>query len=126
MRNVLLATLLILLYAHGDAQTFSAVLSGNHQPLPVFSRGYGSVSATLNGDTLSVSGDFQDILSGVDTSILGGAHIHMGLAGQNGGVQYALRPTLSEGLNAGMFEVATNTFILSDDTKNALRIVGSM
>ena len=102
------------------AQEFAMALTGNNQPFPVLSTATGTISATLSGDTLKVSGSFDGVVSGVDTAIAGGAHIHLGLAGQSGGVVEALQPVLSEGLNGGMFEVASNTFILDAETRGAL------
>ncbi len=115
----LVPVLILSLNSRIVGQDFQASLSGNNQPLPVVSQASGLINATINGDTLTVEGSFDNILSGVDTSIVGGAHIHAGLAGQNGGVVIPLKPTLSEGLNSGMFEVASNTFILDPEVKAA-------
>ncbi len=120
MRSTLLAILTLASAVLIHAQTYSVSLSGNHQPFPVLSQGYGVLTATLHDNTLSVDGEVHNIVSGIDTNILGGMHIHMGLAGQNGPVQFVLRPTLSEGLNGGLFDAASNTFILDEDTKDAL------
>ncbi len=117
---LLLTSLLSLIIGSSNAQGFQAFLSGNHQPTPVMSAAYGMMTASLVGDSLKLGGDFMDMVTGVDTSIAGGAHIHQGIAGTNGGVSFVLKPTLSEGLNGGMFEVASNTFILDDDAKEAL------
>ena len=76
--------------------------------------------ADLSGDTLRLQGSLQGIVSGVDTSIVGGAHIHQGSAGQNGGVELVLNATLSEGLSEGIFEVATNTLVLSTEQQTLL------
>ncbi len=117
-----LFSLILILFATqlGMAQNYRAVLSGNHEPFPVLSQALGTVDATLSGDTLALSGDFAGIVSGVDTTIAGGAHVHRGLAGQNGDVELVMNPTLSEGLSSGMFEVATNTFVLDDELQSAL------
>ncbi|MDH3650906.1 MAG: CHRD domain-containing protein, partial [Saprospiraceae bacterium] len=108
----------------GTAQDFDAVLSGNHQPLPVLSLASGTINATLNGDTLSVSGEVGNISSGIDTTVSGGVHIHNGLAGRNGGVELVLQPVLSEGLDGAMFEVASNTFILDEEQLTAIQCRG--
>ncbi|MCB0688881.1 MAG: CHRD domain-containing protein, partial [Saprospiraceae bacterium] len=121
MKNYILAWLFCIgtvLSLHG--QDYKAILSGNLEPYPVLSQANGSVSLTLTADTLTVDGTFEGISSGVDTSIAGGAHIHTGIAGRNGGVTFALKPTLSDGLGEGAFEVASNTFILDEDMKSAL------
>ncbi len=121
IKNYLISVLFLLLIASTlEAQEYRAILSGNHETFPVLSGANGDVSITLTDDTLTVSGPFSDIISGVDTTIAGGAHIHTGIAGVNGGIAIGLKPTLSEGLNGGMFEVASNTFILDEATKTAL------
>ncbi|NND06696.1 MAG: CHRD domain-containing protein [Saprospiraceae bacterium] len=102
------------------AQDYQVFLRGSHQPTPVMSTATGDLSVTLSNDSLQVGGDFSGIITGVDTTIAGGAHIHEGLAGQNGSVVFALKPTLSEGLNDGLFEVASNTFVLDVDQQASL------
>ncbi len=116
----ILSCILVCFGMEAQEQQFSMTLTGNAQPLPVLSMATGTISATLTGDTLAISGEFGNVVSGVDTAIAGGVHLHTGLAGQNGGVLYALQPTLSEGLNGGMFEVASNTFVLDSEAKAAL------
>lgn len=122
MRNnyLLSALMLFLLTNMVKAQNYRAILSGNHEPFPVLSTASGDISVSLTGDTLTVSGPLSGIASGIDTSIAGGAHIHNGIAGMNGGIAIGLKPTLSEGLNDGLFEIASNTFILDEDLKTAL------
>lgn len=121
MKNYILTLLsLVGVFTSISAQEFRALLSGNHEPFPVLSTANGSVSLSLNGDTLTVDGSFTGVSSGVDTSIAGGAHIHTAIAGRNGGVAFALKPVLSDGLNDGSFDVASNTFILDEDMKSAL------
>lgn len=101
-------------------QEYRAILSGHHQSTPVMTLASGEVAGILDGDTLRLSGAFDGIRSGVDTAIAGGAHLHSGIAGMNGGVVTALNPTLSEGMNGGIFDVATNTYALDEDLKGAL------
>ncbi len=120
-KNYFLTFILLIItlpVVHG--QSYKAILQGSNQPLPVVSTASGLITAELTEDTLAVSGSLEGIISGVDTSIAGGAHIHQGSAGQNGGVELVLRPTLSDGLTDGIFEVATNTLILSDEQKALL------
>jgi hypothetical protein len=122
MINNYFVTILAFLIISGtlSAQTYRAILSGNHEPFPVLSNASGDVTLTLSGDTLTVSGPLSAISSGVDTTVAGGAHIHTAIAGMNGGIALGLKPTLSDGLTEGFFEVASNTFILDEDMKAAL------
>ena len=120
-KNYFLTLILLIVtlpVVHG--QSYKAILQGSNQPLPVVTTASGMITAELTEDTLALSGSIQGIISGVDTSIVGGAHIHQGSAGQNGGVELVLRPTLSDGLTEGVFEVATNTLILSEEQKALL------
>ncbi len=116
--------MVIPLVGQNGPQDFAASLSGNQQPFPVLSLASGTVNATLVGDTLAVSGQIQNVTSGIDTSISGGIHIHNGLAGRNGGVELVLQPVLSEGLDGAMFDVASNTFILDQDQLDAIQCRG--
>ena len=121
MQNYVLIILCTIVVASSlSGQEFQAILSGNHQSTPVLSMAEGNVSATLNGDTLKVSGSFQNVSSGVDTTIAGGAHIHTGMAGRDGGIASLLTTTLSDGLTGGTFEAASNTVTLDADMKQAL------
>jgi len=121
MKNYFLVTALIIGAVFKlSGQEFKALLSGNHEPFPVLSAASGNVTATLIGDTLTVTGQISGITSGVDTSIAGGAHIHSAYAGQNGDAISVLKPTLSDGLVEGTFEAASNTIILDEEMKSAL------
>ncbi|MCB0667513.1 MAG: CHRD domain-containing protein, partial [Saprospiraceae bacterium] len=121
MKNYLLTVLAFsAILCSLQAQEFRAILSGNHEPFPILSQANGSVNLTLNGDTLTVAGSFSGVISGVDTAIAGGAHIHTAMAGRNGAVTFGLKPVLSDGFSSGTFDVASNTFILDEDMKTAL------
>ncbi|NND32257.1 MAG: CHRD domain-containing protein [Saprospiraceae bacterium] len=121
MKNYILTLFCVFaLSALLSGQDFRAILSGNHQSTPVLTMSSGEIEATLTDDTLKVSGSFQDMSSGIDTSIAGGVHIHTGIAGRNGGIASLLNPTLSDGLTGGTFEAATNTIILDEEMKQAL------
>ncbi|RMH01403.1 MAG: CHRD domain-containing protein [Chloroflexi bacterium] len=98
-----------------QAQTavFKAVLTGRQEVMPVASSGYGEITATLTGNQLVVEGYFEQLTGTFDATVAGGAHIHMGYAGQNGGIALTLVPTLDADLRGGTFMALTNTFTLT-------------
>lgn len=113
---------LALLFGEMKAQiTYIAHLSGRHEVQPVATLGYGEISATLNGHILSVSGYFDNLSGAFDPSIAGGAHLHLGYAGQNGGIQFTLIPTLDADLQGGTFSAAMNTFQLTTEQVSFLQ-----
>lgn len=94
---------------------FRAHLSGSNEAPPVTTPANGSLIFELNGNTLSVSGTFTGLSGDLATDILGGAHIHLGMAGQNGGVEFPLVVTQNGDARSGRFMVADNEFTLTDD-----------
>ncbi|WP_439131933.1 CHRD domain-containing protein [Polaribacter sp.] len=103
------------------AQTdFTAKLSGVQENPAALTTAYGEVNATLNGNTLTVSGSFSGLTSDFDANVAGGAHIHKAIAGRNGGVELLLTTTISGDLRSGTYEVANNTFALTTDQVTAL------
>mgnify|MGYP002152279508 CR=1 FL=1 len=122
LRHLLLLVLTLGLAAStAQAQTvFEAQLSGRNEVPSVISPATGSVIAVLTGDQLVVTGSFDDLQSAVDENIMGGAHLHFGYAGQNGGIAIGLTPSLFIGGRGGTFEAADNTFTLNDEQMNAL------
>lgn len=105
---------------HLHAQTFTANLSGSNQPEFVTTMASGMVTAELDGNTLTVSGSFDGLTSPVATEIAGGAHIHIGLAGQNGAVGFVLTSTLDADQMGGSFMASQNMFELSEEQKTIL------
>ncbi|RMF22341.1 MAG: CHRD domain-containing protein [Bacteroidetes bacterium] len=107
---------LLLLANSATAQiVFKAFLRGHHEAMPVVSSGSGEVTATLNGNQLVVTGFFENLTGLFDASVAGGAHIHAGYAGENGGIEIALLPTVDADLKGGTFLAATNTFTLTNE-----------
>lgn len=88
-------------------------------PCPVTSNGGGSFEIQLDGNTASVGGSFSLLSSDFDVNI--GAHIHLGVAGQNGPVLFPLTPILDDNLRGGEFLPTDNTFVLTDEQLEALR-----
>lgn len=93
--------------------TFVAHLSGHNQAFPVASAGSGEITATLTGDQLVVAGSYGGMTGLIDLAIAGGAHIHAGYAGQNGGIELELVPTPDTDATSGTFTEALNTFTLT-------------
>ncbi|TXF91527.1 CHRD domain-containing protein [Neolewinella aurantiaca] len=100
---------------------FEAALSGlNELPSPVTTTGRGMVTATLTGTTLTVSGSFSGLISDFDPTVAGGAHLHLGMAGEAGPVAFLLTTDLDDDLRGGSFSAGDNTFELTDDEVQAL------
>lgn len=108
-----------------QSSEFTATLSGlNEMPCPVTTSGIGSLSATLTGNTLTVSGEFSGLASDFDANVAGGAHLHTGMAGQNGGIAFRLASELDTDLRSGRFLAADNVFELTNDQVSTLRARG--
>lgn len=85
------------------------------------SDGGGQVDAVLSGDTLKVSGAFREMIGAFDPTIMGGAHLHLGLPGENGGIAITLNTRPDEDLSGGVFLESENTFVLESAQIDALR-----
>lgn len=96
-----------------ETTTYKAILTGRNEPAPVATLAFGEVTATLTDTTLVVAGSFSGLSSPFAADVAGGAHIHLGLAGQNGGIQLPLTTILNADQTAGTFEAAQNTFQLN-------------
>jgi len=87
----------------GDLE-FTAFLSGANEVPPVFTAATGSVDATLDGNTLTLSGSFEGLSTPIEPVGGTGVHIHTGFTGENGGVEVSLDPELTNGNTAGTFD----------------------
>ena len=101
-----------------NAQTYETALTGRMEVPPVATLASGAVTAELNGNTLTLSGDFDDLRSDFNTAV--GAHLHIGYAGSNGPVAIPLVPVLDTDLRGGQFQATTNTFVLTSEQLTAL------
>jgi hypothetical protein len=100
------------------ALTFTATLSGAAEVPAVETSASGTVSAALNGSQLTVTGTFTGLESDYNQAI--GSHIHGAAPGANGGVRFALDPTLDGDLRGGTFEAEANTFTLTSAQVDSL------
>lgn len=104
-------------------QTYTAVLSGNNEVLPVMTVASGNIEATLIGTQLTVTGSFQN-LSSPYTEVGGsgsGAHIHLAYAGSNGAIHHNLTPNLDDDSLGGTFNSGSNQIQLTASEVTALQ-----
>ncbi|WP_340103470.1 CHRD domain-containing protein [Rhodohalobacter sp. 8-1] len=91
---------------------FQTYASGGHEVPSNVSTAQGGLSLEYDGTDLVVTGSFNGLTS--DYIVVGetgsGAHLHTGFAGQNGGVEISLTPTLSDDNRSGTFLAENNTF----------------
>lgn len=99
---------------------YTAFLTGENQLPSVYTQAYGVLYFEEENDSLTVWGGFKGLASGVDTSIAGGMHIHAGLAGQNGGVQFPILADYNQGLSSGKILPGKNQFLLSESQEEWL------
>lgn len=122
LRMPLISLLLLLLTSITlDAQQYTAWLSGRQEALPVVSQASGRIDATLEDNTLIITGSFSGLGSDFNVNIAGGSHVHMAYAGQNGGIVLRLNATLSDDLRSGEYTAENNTFTLSEEEIDALQ-----
>ncbi|MEZ4829760.1 MAG: CHRD domain-containing protein [Bacteroidia bacterium] len=106
-------------FAHAQ-NTFVAKLSGNQASLPILTPAKGEVTAVLTDSVLVVSGSFSGLVGNFNANVAGGAHIHIGFAGRNGGIVLPLNSELDSDLKGGAFLADSNTFVLTQTQIDAL------
>lgn len=122
LNNILLTFLILITGFTLRAQTeFKALLSGSHEVLPIATTTSGEITAVLDGNELRVSGTFSGLIGAFDPSVAGGAHIHAGFAGQNGGVIFALNASINADNRSGVFLTGDNTIDMSAGQLDTLR-----
>ncbi len=103
---------------NGESERYRAFLSGANEISPVFTTGSGELELELIGDQLTITGDFEGLISPLEPVGGTGAHIHLGFTGQNGPVEIHLDPELSDNGHAGSFN---ETVTLSTEQLDYLR-----
>ncbi|MCB0632526.1 MAG: CHRD domain-containing protein [Saprospiraceae bacterium] len=101
-------------------QVYQAMLRGRHESLPVSTPAHGMITASLDGNVLTVEGSFSGLSGDFASDVAGGSHIHLAYAGQNGGIQIRLNATLDEDLHGGDYLPENNTFTLTEEQLQAL------
>jgi hypothetical protein len=103
-----------------NAQTvFETTLSGSNEVPTVTTSANGNITATLNGNELTVEGSFEGL-----SSTYAASHLHAGMAGEAGGVLFALNATVDTDGMGGTYTTANNTFTLSGGQVDTLKARG--
>ena len=108
-------------FLHEANLYFAAPLSGASASLPVKSGGSGMIVFEVAGNRIVGSGSVRNILSGINTSIAGGAHIHLGMAGRYGGIILSLTLTQPVDSTGGRLIPGQNNWVVSDGWIDTLR-----
>lgn len=101
------------LLAESQAYLLTSLAASQEVP-PVDSRASGTILFEKNGRELRATGSFAGLSSQVDIDIAGGAHIHIGKAGQNGPVEALLQINFEDSRMAGQFLINENQIELFD------------
>ena len=100
-------------------QSFEVTLSGDQEVPPVATDATGSATVSLDGDSLSVNGDFSGLSSPVIEIAGSPGHIHMAPPGENGDVIFPLNVSVDEGGTSGIFSLTTTLTPEQIDAFNA-------
>jgi plastocyanin len=92
---------------------FRAYFSGASEPVAVTSQAFGGIFINVVDSVASVSGAFSGLESDLAVATRGGAHIHQGMAGRNGGIQYDLKNIVGADKRSGTFLKDSNTVKLT-------------
>jgi hypothetical protein len=119
----LVTTLCLLIFGTSqvtNAQTvFETTLSGSNEVPTVTTSANGSITATLNGNELTVEGSFEGLSS---TYLF--SHLHAGMAGEAGGVLFTLNATVDADGKGGTYTTTSNTFTLTSGQVDTLKARG--
>lgn len=98
-----------------DVTAFVGTLGGDQVVGGVMTMASGTVAAVLDGNMLVIGGSYTGLSTPIAADIAGGIHIHLGAAGENGGVVF---PLPNDGGTEGTF---SGVFMLSDEQVEQLK-----
>ena len=99
---------------------FRAYFSGTNEPVAVTSQAYGGLFINVIDSIATVSGSFAGLESDLAEATRGGIHIHQGIAGKNGGIQYDIKNVLNTDKRGGLFSADSNTIKLTNSNLSDL------
>ncbi len=94
---------------------YRANLSGAFEVPSVKTMAFGGIVFQVNGDSLVVSGSFSDLSGDFAAS-----HLHIGIAGSNGGVAFTLNVDAATDNLSGIYSPEINRFELTESQKTSL------
>lgn len=104
-----------------SAQTvFVAHLTGRNEVPPVRTMAGGEITLEVKNGQVIVTGNFSNLSSDLVSDPAGRAHLHLGYAGQNGGVIVPLTVTADGDLRGGALMANNNTFALTSEINDAI------
>lgn len=107
------------LLAESSTYLWSKLSGTSHSPA-VNTKAQGGAAVEIRGGNLVLAGSFNNLDSEFDANIAGGAHIHKGLPGQNGGIWQGLMANLTSDNLSGTFEAEDNAWSMGDEAIDSL------
>ncbi|HLR26693.1 MAG TPA: CHRD domain-containing protein [Fodinibius sp.] len=96
-----------------EEETFEATLEGENEVPEVATDAEGSVTLTLEGDSIHVEGEFSGL-----TSDYAASHIHKGAEGENGAPIITLKPDVNSDKTSGSWDAS---YTLDNEQIRALK-----
>lgn len=95
--------------------SLTAYLTGSQGVPDVSVGGHGAVAAEISGSRVTLSGSFTELSSPINLAIVGGSHVHAGLPGATGAVQFPLTATPDVDLLGGVYAANDNMYSLTPE-----------